>query len=171
MTDPPLYGECVVGYRSWYVGLDATLWPAGWVPATRGSARVHRPWRAGVNTASCPLHPHPAPDLGCTCGLHALLEPPEPSFGFIAGAVAAWGRVQVHANGFRSEHAQITALVEPPGAADTAAIAARYRVPVVPRELLEREALRHGAHIDPVAVHRAASAALDAPGRGPAAAS
>jgi hypothetical protein len=143
-----------VGYRAWYVGLDASLWPAGWVPAPSGrGAAVHRPWAAGPNTAACPVHPHLAPDRDCTCGLHACFEAPAPAFGFITGAVAAWGVLQVHLDGFRAEHAQITALLPAPGRTDTAAIAERYGVPVVPAGLVELEAARHGQPIAPQTVH------------------
>jgi hypothetical protein len=154
VTGPPVYSECLVGYRSWYVGLGASLWPAGWVPtATGGGARVHRPWSAGPNTAACPVHPHLAPDWHCTCGLHACFEVPAPAHGYVTGAIAAWGLVQVHLDGFRAQHAQITALVAAPGCIDTDAIAARYGVPVVPEGFLELEAARHGKPIAPEAVH------------------
>lgn len=148
MTSPAVYSECVVGYRRWYVGLGGSLWPAGWVPAAgERAAGVHRPWRAGPNLAECPLHAHAAPDWLCTCGLHACFAVPPPAFGFVVGAVAAWGLLQVHLDGFRAEYAQITALAGEPGAAGVAAIGERYSVPVVPRELLELEASRHGQPI------------------------
>lgn len=144
MTDPPVYPECVIGYRSWYAGSDATLWPAGWVPAARAARSVHRPWRAGPNAAACPLEAHVAPDQHCTCGLYAGFEVPAPEHGFVVGAVAAWGLVQVHRDGFRAEHAQITALADDSRRKDLHAIAARYGVPLVAPGRLEREAQRHG---------------------------
>ncbi len=144
MTDPPVYSECVIGFRSWYAGSDHTLWPAGWVPAASEARSVHRPWRAGPNTAACPLADHLAPDRHCTCGLYAGFDVPAPEHGFVVGAVAAWGLVQVHRDGFRAEHAQITALADDPARTGARAIAARYGVALVAPGLLELEAQRHG---------------------------
>jgi hypothetical protein len=144
VTSVPLFGECLVGYRRWCVGPDATLWPAGTIPE---AGDVHRAWEPGPNVAWCPLHGHAAPDLACTCGLHAYAAPPEQVHGFVLGAIAAWGAVCLHPSGFRAEHAQVTALVEGLGSIDADAIAARYGVPVVPLELLEAEAQRHGAPV------------------------
>jgi hypothetical protein len=159
MSGPPVYPECVIGYRSWYAGSDAGLWPAGWVPAASSARSVHRPWQAGPNTAACPLADHAAPDQHCTCGLYAGFDVPAPAHGFVVGAVAAWGLVQVHRDGFRAEHAQITALRDDPARTDLRAIAARYRVPLVAPGLLELEAQRHGRDVTPRRIPGAAPAA------------
>jgi hypothetical protein len=95
-------------------------------------------WTAGVNRAECrrstydrvvpmpTLWPapeldearatHRAPDPRCRCGLYAWHEP-EQLTGFVAqraelvyGAVLAWGRVEVHADGMRAQHARVEAL-------------------------------------------------------------
>lgn len=147
MTERPTFSECVVGYRSWKL--------ADWVlaPVSFGN-----PWRPGVNHAVCkaadtmwtiayPGEPqsaetHSAPQQQCTCGLHAYHEIPEDIPGQIIGAVAAWGDLQVHYNGFRAEHAQILALVAAPGLEDVAAL---YGVPLVPRDMLAAEAQQHGS--------------------------
>lgn len=148
----PTFSECVIGYRSWKL--------ADWVlsPLSFG-----HPWRPGVNVSTCragersniglylttqdrPLKRHAAPDQDCTCGLHAYHEIPEQPISFdgspiVVGAVAAWGDLQVHYNGFRAERAQIVALVEAPSLHE---VAETYGVPLVPRALLASEAQRHG---------------------------
>lgn len=159
MTERPVFSECVIGYRSWK--LD------DWVlsPVSFGS-----PWRPGVNKATCKradmmgvfgsfsvtwslttggvitgdpvIAPeHAAPKQDCACGLHAYHELPEQGEGIVIGAVAAWGNLQVHSNGFRAEHAQIVALVAADGLEDVAAL---YGVPLVPRDMLAMEAHQHG---------------------------
>lgn len=157
MTERPVFSECVIGYRSWK--LD------DWVlsPISFGS-----PWRPGINRAVCKVHDtilgsmsftlttggittvdesqpraeHSAPKRDCTCGLHAYHEMPEHADGIVVGAVAAWGDLQVHSNGFRAECAQILALVAADGLGD---VAETYGVPLVPRDMLAAEAQQHGS--------------------------
>lgn len=153
MTDVPLYTECVIGYRQWRL--------ADWV---LGPISIGDPWRPGVNRAACKQYgepcdnpkcemckhlrgeSHKAPAEECDCGLYALHEPPV-SYGdeYVVGAVAAWGDLRVHHDGFRAEYAQIVALVAcEPHTTDLSAVASTYGVPVVPRDLLKLEAERHG---------------------------
>lgn len=62
--------------------------------------------------------PHHAPENGCTCGLHAYHEVtvsdgPGPFAGEalqVVGAIQAWGRMEVHSNGFRAQYAEVVAL-------------------------------------------------------------
>lgn len=152
MTVRPTFSECVIGYRMWRL--------AGWVLAPQS---VGDPWRPGVNVAECrkreaPFwpsnadglsHPGPSPTVGCTCGLHAFHEVPDITTRtpWVCGAIAAWGDLQVHSNGFRAQYAQIVALAEaePPlqkGWLDD--LGRLYGVPVVPVSLLSAEAQRHG---------------------------
>jgi hypothetical protein len=74
--------------------------------------------------------PHDAPVQDCTCGLYAFHAIPpgwftgglraptfNPAGGIAGGAgavITAWGRIEVHHNGFRAEYAQIVALVHDP---------------------------------------------------------
>jgi hypothetical protein len=152
MTEVPTFSECVIGYRSWKL--------ADWVlaPVSYGN-----PWRPGVNTAKCEAGQglalqvfmaymtgqteqapkgHAAPHRHCTCGLHAYHDLPDQAEGIVVGAVAAWGALQVHYNGFRAGHAQIVALVAMDGLDEVAEL---YRVPLVPRNVLALEAQRHGS--------------------------
>lgn len=152
MTEIPVYSECVIGYRQWMLA-DWVLTPVS----------VGHPWRPGVNHAKCQPAPnliiswgsageappanHAAPHKNCDCGLYALHEPAEQLYDhtsdtYVLGAVAAWGDLRVHHDGFRAEYAQIVALAA--GKADLTEVANLYGVPVVPRDLLALEAERHG---------------------------
>jgi hypothetical protein len=112
--------------------------------------------------------PHEAPAPGCHCGLYALHAPTfwygpdatraqggllgrHPASGcYVAGLVAAWGRMEVHADGFRAERARVVAIAIPDRKRDAAvarAVAAEYGVPTVPQAELERVAGEFGASV------------------------
>ena len=166
----PVFSECVIGYRAWESDDEDQLWPI---------ADDRRPWVPGVNTARCncgswnslrfewswyqgrrilePAPEHPAPQTDCDCGLYSWRRPPrdwweDPEWGEPPdpiGAVASWGALQVHQDGFRAEHACVVTLAHPIGAspetiAELQRIARRYRVECVPLDLLEQAASRHG---------------------------
>lgn len=116
MAEAPLIAGRIHGVRRWTLG-----WKGGNADLRGfGNAR----WRANgePTDARCrlgrrvrPRHRVPGPD--CSCGLYALHpwsapelygsgEPPEEAFGI----VEAWGRVEVHANGFRAQFARPVAL-------------------------------------------------------------
>jgi hypothetical protein len=178
----PTFSECVVGYRSWRADGDGQLWPL------RGH---RRPWQPGINTARCecgssdrlhfewsvidgrrvlePAPLHDAPAERCTCGLYSL-RVPQPAWSrlgpfshgdHVGGAVASWGRIQVHGVGVRAEHACVLALAVPDDA-DHAAVeriqraAARYGVQVVALGDLRAAACEHGRPL-PAALHAAAA--------------
>jgi hypothetical protein len=169
--DVPTFFECVIGYRAWSADTRDQLWPLS-------SAR--RPWLPGINTARCncaggnslrfewlwhegrrvlePAPEHAAPQPDCECGLYSWRRPPtawsvtpaRDGDRLAVGAAASWGHLQVHAEGFRAEHACIVTLAyhhdTPPGEmAALERIAARYRVDLVPLADLEQAASRHGA--------------------------
>jgi len=117
----------VIGFRSWSP-TDADELTA----LAKGTV-----WGRGTNTARCvsdatgyfapPTYPYSprrepckhAPSPQCTCGIYAyhaphLKQTPPPwsqaPLAQVHGAVAAWGRMEVHKNGFRTEHAEIIAL-------------------------------------------------------------
>jgi hypothetical protein len=65
--------------------------------------------RAVARQQRLPQHAAPHPD--CSCGIYAYHEPDaelldEP----IVGIVEAWGKLCVHARGFRAEHVRVVAL-------------------------------------------------------------
>ena len=63
--------------------------------------------------------PHGSPHADCQCGIYAYHTPgPRSWFGeayWCEGVVAAWGRLVVHRDGFRAEHARVEALAVPDG--------------------------------------------------------
>src|SRR6187402_1951304 len=67
-----------------------------------------RPWPPRRPAeASCTRHrSHVRPELGCTCGLHAVVHPDElrrtrdPA---VLGTVALWGTIVEHERGFRAK--------------------------------------------------------------------
>ncbi len=158
--DTPDFLEPVVGYRAWRLADDGELVP--WTVTRAGG------WVPGVNTAAChlshfmvamgegarrtPRHRPPSPT--CMCGLYALHDGTDPRIapggGSALGAIVAWGDLEVHATGFRAEHACIVALALPwrcsPADRERLELAAaRYRVPLVPQERLADTAHEHGA--------------------------
>src|SRR6202035_3934498 len=48
-------------------------------------------------------HDAPAPSDVCSCGLHAYHDPQSAAGGDVWGAVLAWGKIEVHADGLRSQ--------------------------------------------------------------------
>jgi hypothetical protein len=73
-------------------------------------------WMPGPNRARCLNDTsHAAPVKDCLCGLYAYHRPPEgwrtgELQGECAAAVTAWGRIEVHRDGFRAEYAQVELL-------------------------------------------------------------
>lgn len=168
--DVPTFSECVIGYRAWCADAKSRLWPL---------TSKRRPWGPGINTARCNCKmanslqfdwtwyegrrvlehspPHAAPEGNCDCGLYSWRRPPltwaqDPrcaSGEIVIGAVASWGRLQVHRAGLRAEHACVVTLALPTDPTDEARaalprIARHYGVELVPLEELERVASRHG---------------------------
>jgi len=132
----------VIGFRQWRLH-GCELW------ALRADDR----WRRGVQTAHCAVADHAAPAKGCTCGIHAWYAPAPrgASAGtpdFVAGAVALWGQIELHAHGMRAEHALVVALALPFSRGDkrrrVLAAADGLDVAAVPARRLLATALEHG---------------------------
>lgn len=170
-TPPPVFSECVVGYRIWKIDPLGRLRPL---------SVDKRPWLPGENTAVCDAHAnggflvysgygwdsappkpnHKAPAKDCECGLYSRFDPSEihpaplpyhadAAEVYVAGSVAGWGDIQVHADGMRAEKACVTALAVTDGMPANVRelverVAAVYRVPAVPWDALATEALLHG---------------------------
>jgi hypothetical protein len=135
--------RAVIGFRQWRLRGSA-LW----------SLRSDEPWTRGVRTAHCLTHvEHEAPENGCTCGIYAWYAPPPRTSSaatsdLVAGAIAAWGRVELHAHGMRVEHAMVVALALPFswGAKRRGVVAAAgtLEAPAVPARRLMAAAREHG---------------------------
>jgi hypothetical protein len=100
--------------------------------------------------------PHSSPHEACQCGIYAYHTPgPRSWFGeahWCEGVVSAWGRLVVHADGFRAEHARVEALAVPDRLQRFSAMhvhraAARLDVPMVAHDELEDFAARMGAGV------------------------
>jgi hypothetical protein len=162
----------VLGYRAWVADERDQLWPIysarrPWLPGIntarcncknphRQTLRFEWSWHNGRRVLE-PAPEHPAPDAGCVCGLYSWrrpskrwpIEPRWETSREVVGAVASWGHLQVHADGFRAEHACVVTLAYHPDTTSDALpalrrIAARYRVELVPLTELEEAASVHG---------------------------
>ena len=89
--------------------------------------------------------PHESPHSHCQCGIYAYHTPgPRSWFGeayWCEGVVSAWGRLVVHGDGFRAQHAAVEALAIPDGLdlagpAQVRAAAAALGVPVIAHDEL-----------------------------------
>jgi len=109
--DVPLLPAEVLGFRVWRMG-DGAL--ASYVSVHPDADTV---WaRPGVVEARC-RQGHVAPYAGCTCGLHASYDPPNPfadgGFGAneaVYGAVTAWGAIDTTTTDFRAQYMDIVCL-------------------------------------------------------------
>jgi hypothetical protein len=138
----------VIGYRQWRLG-DAALW----------SAYMDDRWVRGVNTAACRAdrrHAEPAPGHDCTCGIHAWYRPcprlASPATSpLVAGAVALWGEIELHATGMRAQYAMVLALVRPlltdAKRRRLVRVADTLEVEAIPARRLRAAALAHGAPV------------------------
>ncbi len=142
----------VVGFRQWALGrvvdmrMEEGLWsisqPIRW--SRRMRARCLKQ-RGG----------HFAPDWGCECGLYAKHNMGYPTglqSGCGYGAVKAWGKLQVHHDGFRAEYAEVIALAygdrwSVSSFALVSRVADALGIPLVPLVRLGDLALEHGAPV------------------------
>ena len=131
--EEPLVAGAVHGFRTWSLALDResrpgligyghTRWESGGQP-TRAECLP------GNGTPASHPEGFPVPAEGCACGLYAShpwardpnsdflrvdgmgLEPDD-----VFGVVEAWGRMEVHEDGFRAEYARPIALFARTGA-------------------------------------------------------
>ena len=119
--DAPLYG-----YRAWRLRGSGLYSFSGWRAWPADSPKVALCWRNFLALGIA----HHAPGSGCNCGIYAWKEPPTQPFSPqgmtpVWGVVQLWGKVVLHAAGYRSQYARPVALEYAPG---LEAVAARYRV-------------------------------------------
>lgn len=138
-ADAPLLAGAVHGVRAWAIGSHGLLQGAG------NGAKM--PWlpEGEPTSAHCLAESHPAPDPGCGCGLYAyhphafaVRRMARTRRGTVTGVVEAWGRVELHAGGFRAKYARPLALFVSPlhlvgfeGRQQVEVLAARYRAQLV----------------------------------------
>jgi hypothetical protein len=137
--------RAVIGFRQWRLHGEE-LW----------SLHADDRWGRGLQTARClgeAAHEGPAPQNGCTCGFYAAYAPTPRGASvmtseLVAGAVALWGQVELHAHGIRAQYAMIVALALPMSWGSKrrrlVAVADALEVPAVPARRLRASALEHG---------------------------
>ena len=120
------------GYRAWRVS-GGFLW----------ALCTEDRWQSATDEADCDLSPvvggdHPAPFMGCGCGLYACYRATTvpPTVGQVFGVVAVAGRVILATRGMKAERMTILALVTDDAVLDEW-LGERYGVPFYP----SREAL------------------------------
>jgi hypothetical protein len=159
VTAPDLVAP-VVAFRSWRLAgerLMSPFIPCRWQDRVMHAAcfDANRRLLRGVGWLD---EPHESPHEDCQCGIYGYYTPgPRSWFGeayWCEGVVSAWGRLVVHNDGFRAEHARVEALAVPPsarfGAAHVHRTADRLGVPVVPHDALERVAADLGGGVPAV---------------------
>lgn len=133
--------------------MNGLLWslyrPVAWLPGRPVRATCMTAQPAGAFSLISPPG-HPAPFMGCRCGLYAAFWRPEDSNrcsdadeglpallglpdalerGLVLGEVAGWGRAELYTRGYRSEWAGIRAIY---ATSETAGeVADAYDVPLV----------------------------------------
>jgi hypothetical protein len=159
--------EPVTGFRKWrLVGdhLKSPFIPLRWERAVV-HARCYPANRSLLFGEGWLDEPHEAPHPDCRCGIyawHGLPSPgPVPDPDRVFGVVALWGRIEVHADGMRGEHAQVCALGIPPsmGASHRArlrSIAGRLGVALADESELPRVALEYGSPLPAALLPQAA---------------
>jgi hypothetical protein len=116
VTAAPDLIEPVVGFRKWRVVRGHITSP--YVPLRWSEREVHARCypanRSLLFGAGWLDEPHDAPHPDCKCGVYAWHDPPQrgpiPDLRQAFGIVSLWGRIEVHADGMRAEHARIEAL-------------------------------------------------------------
>jgi hypothetical protein len=154
----PDLAAAVVAFRSWRLAGERLMSP--FIPCRWQGAVIHaecydanRRLTRGVGWLA---EPHASPHERCQCGIYAYHTPgPRSWFGeayWCEGVVSAWGRIVVHGDGFRAEHARVEAVAAPPalrrfGAAQIARVAEHLGVPVISHGELEAFAAELGGGV------------------------
>lgn len=159
------FAEPVIGFRSWklnagLIALSGRIVPVQWEFRKATQAHCHEGFFKKAETGE-----HKSPDAACTCGLYSyhsleILEDRQiGSERAVMGAVAAWGKICVHEQGFKAEYSRPLCLAMPalpPGTrfiqsswrdlADK--VAENYSIPLLEREDITAYAKTFGKLID-----------------------
>lgn len=135
MSEIEVYHRELIGFRCWRMPFGA--------PSLQSATSNHA-WRRGVNEAICVGSDHAAPDPWCGCGLYAFHQPTPLGAAprELAGAIAAFGDIEVYEEGFRAQYARVIALARLPDTPVTTIeaelVAAHYKVPLLTWDRLHR---------------------------------
>jgi hypothetical protein len=162
MTDAaPDLTAPVIGFRSWRIAhgaLQSPYIPCRWEGRVM-HAECYDANRVLLRSEGWLDEPHGSPHPDCQCGIYAYYAPGLRSYygeqWWCEGVVAAWGRIEAHADGLRAEFARVEALGVPdlgnPRVAPAVeAIGAQLGVPVLPAAELPDFAARLGDPVPPV---------------------
>jgi hypothetical protein len=156
MTETPLSTpdlvRLLIGFRQWRLrdGVLYSMW-------------TDDPWPGGLLSARCRgscdgcAVMRAAPESDCTCGVYAWHRQvplgASSTRDLVAGAVALWGAVEVHATGVRAQFARIVALALPVTRArkrlELAIVSGEMGVDLVPHRHLLAAAMAHGTPVPP----------------------
>jgi hypothetical protein len=159
VTAPDLAAR-VVAFRSWRLAgerLMSPFIPCRWQDRVMHAAcfDANRGLTRGVGWLE---EPHLSPHEACQCGIYGYYTPgPRSWFGeayWCEGVVSAWGRLVVHGDGFRAEHARVEALAVPDGlrrfgVGHVHRAAETLEVPVIAHDELEDFAADLGGTVPP----------------------
>lgn len=143
--------EPSIGYRAWRISdsrLVSMVTPLVWQPGEVQTARclsetIVAPYLRDSWRTLLPAHS--SPTSSCSCGFYGAYHLDEvlqsrfgrARHGRCVGAIAAWGRVVLHREGFRAEHVRLLGLLLPPKdaahsgfSATLRAVARVYGVPI-----------------------------------------
>jgi hypothetical protein len=120
VTEAPDLVEPVVGFRAWRVIGGRLLSP--YIPCRWEGRELHaecfpanRRLQLGRGWLDAP---HRSPHHACQCGIYAYHRPGQQAYygewEVVEGAVTVWGRLEVHRDGLRAEHARVEALLGRP---------------------------------------------------------
>jgi hypothetical protein len=161
----------VIGFRQWRLhdGVLRSIWTDDtW---DHGFLRA----RCRADAFDCCAGPREAPDPGCTCGVYAWHRQvpigASATRELVAGAVALWGAIEIHAIGMRAQSARIVALSLPLTRSrkhlELAITAGELEIDLVPHRQLAAAAMAHGTPIPPSLKPIRHSARSDAAQLGP----
>jgi hypothetical protein len=157
LTAPDLVAP-VVGFRSWRIAngrLQSPYIPCRWEGRVM-HARCYDANRVLTRGEGWLDEPHVSPHPDCQCGIYAYHSPGLRSYygeqWWCEGVIAAWGRIEVHADGIRAEYARVEALgvpdlPNPRLAPAIERIAAAMDVPLVTTAALPAVAARLGGPV------------------------
>jgi hypothetical protein len=119
VTAAPDVAAPLVAFRSWRISGGRLVSP--FIPCRWDGRVMHAACfdanRTLTRGSGWVAEPHASPDPRCQCGIYGYFEPgPRSWYGeayWCEGVVTAWGRVEVHRDGFRAEHARVEALAVP----------------------------------------------------------
>jgi hypothetical protein len=155
VTRAPDLAAPVAGFRSWRIANGKLLSP--YIPCRWEGRTLHAECfdanRSLQRGRGWLAEPHSSPHPDCQCGIYAYHRPGLRTYygelWWCEGVIAAWGRLVVHADGWRAEHARLEALARPDRddprlEAALGALAERLGVPLVARGELEAVAADAG---------------------------